>query len=202
MKKLRFTVHDRVLLALACAADHTQAAVPYEEIVLNSWRMFPERFSLRRHPEFPDSNDQNKSLYGPLKKDGLVLSLGDMTFRLTDAGIDRAIALGDVIGRIEQKSAVDRVSRDEERLLRSVATSEARAKWSRGQRDDIVDFDARSFFGITAATPDQERCVRVQTAKDAIERAEYAKFSGASELRELFEFLTEEFPEALGAGTA
>lgn len=202
MTKRRFTVHDRVLLALACAADRTHVAVPYEEIVLESWRMFPERFSLRRHPEFPDSNDQNKSLYGPLKKDGLVLSLGDMTFRLTDAGIDRAIALGDAIGLSEQNSVPDRVSRDEERVLRSVATSEARAKWSQGRRDKIVDFDARAFFGITVTTPDQERCVRVQATKEAIERAEHAKFSGASELRELFEFLTEEFPEALGAGAA
>ena len=201
MTKRRFTVHDRVLLALACAADNTQAAVPYEEIVLKSWRMFPERFSLRRHPEFPDSNDQNKSLYGPLKKEGLVLSLGDMTFRLTDAGLDRAIALEDAIGGNERRSVVDRVSRDEERVLRSAATSEARAKWSRGKRDDIVDFDARAFFGITVTTPDQERCLRVQTTKAAIERAEHAKFSGAHELRELFEFLTEEFPETLGVGT-
>ena len=202
MVKRRLTVHDRVLLALACAAEHTQAAVPYEDIVLESWRMFPERFSLRRHPEFPDSNDQNKSLYGPLKKDGLVLSLGDMTFRLTDAGLDRATAMRDAVGGSERHSEVDRVSRDEERLLRTVATSEARAKWSRGHREDIVDFDARAFFGITVTTPDQERCVRVRSTRDAIERAQQSNLSGAAELRELFEFLTEEFPEALGVGTA
>lgn len=202
MTKRRLSVHDRVLLALACASEHTHSSVPYEEIVLQSWRMFPERFSLRRHPEFPDSNDQNKSLYGPLKKEGLVLSLGDMTFRLTAAGLERAIALA--AGSVGNERAIDshRLSRDEERLIRLAAVSEARAKWTGGRREDIVDFDARAFFGLTVTTPGPERCVRVQTTKEAIMRAEQAQFNGAAELRELADFLSDRFPEALGAGAA
>lgn len=198
MTMRKMTVHDRVLLALADAAGHSQQPVPYEEIVLKSWRRFPERFSLRRHPEFPDSNDQNKSLYGPLKKEGYVVSLGDMVFRLTDTGLSRANVLESGSNGEASKPSVARLSRDQERVLRTANSSEARAKWTRGHLDDIVDFDARAFFGISVTTPERERCIRVQSTKDAITNAENVRFPGANELMQITEFLIDEFAVSLG----
>ena len=85
---------DRVVLALAHASGGSRDAVPYEEIVIESWRRFPGRFSLRNHPEFPDSSEQHKRLYGPLKRAGYVVALdGEKAFRLTDAGWERASQL-------------------------------------------------------------------------------------------------------------
>ena len=82
---------DRVLLALAHVSGGGREAVPYEEIVIESWRQFPGRFSLRNHPEFPDSSEQHKRLYGPLKRAGYVVKIdGEKAFRLTDAGWERA----------------------------------------------------------------------------------------------------------------
>ena len=36
---------------------------------------FPDRFSLRNHPEYPDASDQHKRLYGPLKQAGYVAAV-------------------------------------------------------------------------------------------------------------------------------
>ena len=86
--------NDRVLLALAHASGGGRNAVPYEEIVIESWRRFPERFSLRNHPEHPNSSEQHKRLYGALKKAGYVEVVdGEKAFRLTDAGWERASQL-------------------------------------------------------------------------------------------------------------
>lgn len=199
MATKKLTVHDRVLLSLARAAGGTRAPVPYEEVVLESWKQFPERFSLRKHPEFPDSNDQNKSLYGPLKKDGYVVSLGDMVFRLTDAGLGRVETLERLLSGQKPAASSGRLSRDQERLLRTAATSEAHAKWKSGRSDNIVDFDARAFFGVTVATPDNDRCRRVQAMQDAIASAECVRFPAAAELRVLSEFLIKQFPAVAGA---
>ena len=84
---------DRVLIALAYASRGEQTPVPYEEIVMESWRRFPDRFSLRSYPEFPDSAEQHKKLYGSLKRSGYVMALGDKHFRLTAAGLERAASL-------------------------------------------------------------------------------------------------------------
>ena len=201
MAKRKLTVHDRVLLALARAAGNTQGPVPYEDIVIESWKCFPERFSLRKHPEFPDSNDQNKSLYGPLKKDGYVVALGDMVFRLTDAGIGRAQALEGMLNGERTASSSRRLSRDQERLLRTAKASEAYVKWVDGCADEIVDFDARAFFGITVTTSDENRRIRVKAMCDAITAAVAARLSVADQLQGLAEFLVAQFPTATGSDT-
>ena len=199
MAKQKLTVHDRVLLALASAARNTQKPVPYEEIVLESWRRFPDRFSLRRYPEFPDSNDQNKSLYGPLKKDGYVVSLGDMVFRLTGAGLARASTLEGLLNGQQTTVSGQRLSRDQERLLRTARSSEAHAKWVGGRELEIVDFDARAFFGITVTTSEENRRIRVQAMRDAVAAADSAGLAAAGPLKDLTQFLTEQFPAVAGA---
>ena len=201
MTRQKLTVHDRVLLALARAARNTQIPVPYEDIVLESWKCFPERFSLRKHPEFPDSNDQNKSLYGPLKKDGYVVSLGDMVFRLTDAGIDRAATLEGLLNGRQASSSGARLSRDHERALRTAKASEAYVKWIDGRADEIVDFDARAFFGITVTTRDENRRIRVQRMCDAISVFGAARLPAAERLQSLATFLIEQFPTVVGSDT-
>lgn len=201
MTKRKLTVHDRVLLALARAAGNTQDPVPYEDIVIESWKCFPERFSLRKHPEFPDSNDQNKSLYGRLKKDGYVIALGDMVFRLTDAGIERAAALESALNGERAVSPRVRLSRDQERLLRTAKASEAYVKWVDGCAAEIVDFDARTFFGLTVTTSDENRRIRIKAMCDAIAAAEAARSPVAAQLQPLAEFLVERFPTATGTDT-
>jgi hypothetical protein len=64
--------------------------VPYEELVLQARRDYPEAFSLRNHPEHPDASDIHKRLYQTLKPAGLIVSVGSKVFRLTEAGVNRA----------------------------------------------------------------------------------------------------------------
>ena len=72
----QFTQAEKVLVALYRAANGTTAQVPYEEIVIQAWRDFPQTFSLRNHPEHPDSSDIHKRIYQTLKPKGLVIALG------------------------------------------------------------------------------------------------------------------------------
>src|SRR5665811_1964919 len=71
------TQSDMVLVSMARAAKGTTDRIPYEEIVLQAWRDFPQAFSLRSHPEHPDASDIHKKLYQTLKPAGLVASLGN-----------------------------------------------------------------------------------------------------------------------------
>lgn len=190
---------DRVLVSLAHAAAGTKDAVPYEEIVIESWRQFPERFSLRGHPEHPDSEDQNPALYGRLVPSGLVVALGGKTFRLTDDGLAQARALDDALSGRDTGSMQAKLSRVEERLLKSALESDAFGKWQDRRADELVDFDARMFFGITATTSTEGRLTRVQAMLDMAKAADEAGHAEGAEIKDLAMHLAQHFPEVTGA---
>ena len=84
------TVAEMVLVAMADAADWTTSPVPDGAIVVRAWKMFPTHFGLLGYPEFPDASDIHKPLYRTLRQRGLVESLGQKTFRLTELGLNSA----------------------------------------------------------------------------------------------------------------
>ena len=199
-KQKKLTDSDRVLVALAEATEFETRAIPYEEIVICSWRRFPDRFSLRSHPEFPDSSDQHKKLYGPLTKAGYVVALKDKRFRLTASGLRQAQRLDKALGGQSAVLGEDssRLDRDDERIVRSALASQAFLKWANGRRDEIVDFDARTFFRFSVATTKSERMLLVEKTFKAISKAGQASSEGAKELNDLAEYLSATYGQELG----
>lgn len=84
---------EMVLLAMFRFSNATEEPIPYAGIVLQAWRDYPELFGLPGHPEHPDASDIHKKLYGNLKSNELVESLGNKVFRLTAKGIEQARVL-------------------------------------------------------------------------------------------------------------
>ena len=76
------TQSEMLLISFYRSSGGTTSKVPYEELVLQAWRDFPQTFSLRNHPEHPDASDMHKTLYQALKPQGLVIPLGNKIFRL------------------------------------------------------------------------------------------------------------------------
>lgn len=198
MASRKLTDVDRVLIALAHASGGEQTPIPYEEIVIESWKRFPDRFSLRSHPEFPDSAEQHKKLYGPLQRSGSVVALRDKHFRLTDAGLERAAQLDRALSANRSTAPGSRLGRDDERLVRAALSSEAYAKWRDGRADDISDFDARSFFGVTVTTGESDRRARVAAMDEALSNAESNGIATASDLRRLSELIVSRYPNVTG----
>lgn len=187
----RLTQRNMVLLALARAAQWTMAKVPYEEIVLQAWRDFPQVFSLRNHPQHPDSSNIHKRLYYDLKPQGLVVSLGNKVFRVTDLGLENARRLDAALGgkATDEAQSRARLARDEQSFIERAFQSRAYSTWRAGEADKLVDYDARLFFQFTAGTPISERKLRVEFAQRAIEKAVRLRMAGADDLRGLSEFL-------------
>ena len=60
---------DKILIAvyeLIKENEFTQ----YEDVVVKSFKMFPESFALKSYEKHPDSNAVNKVIYTTLKPDG------------------------------------------------------------------------------------------------------------------------------------
>jgi hypothetical protein len=182
-----------VLISMARAAKGTTARVPYEELVLQAWRDFPQAFSLRNHPEHPDASDIHKRIYQTLKPAGLVVALGNKVFRLTDSGVAEARALLAAVEDRPSSVKPTRLARDEQVFVERALSSRAFATWQDGEPDRLIDYDARMFFQFSTGTAIAERQLRRKFAGDAIRKATIIGVDRADELRKLADFLLEKF---------
>lgn len=187
---------DMILVSFYHVSGGTTSKVPYEELVIQLWRDFPENFSLRNHPEHPDASDVHKKLYnGPLKDDGLIISLGNKVFRLTDKGVAHAAEVIDSIKAIPSVPAHDksRLSREESNFIKHAQGSRALATWKANQQEKLVDYDARVFFQFSTGTKLGDRKLKVNFAREAIQRASDIGIEGADDLAALADFLVDNF---------
>lgn len=117
----------------------------YEDIVVKSWQLFPEEFGLRKYVhDYPDSSDQHKPLYGPLKDKGYVLS-GNKKFRLTEKGIGYATELErawkelmPLSKAMGAKDKADHLSRDKEVQLKRIFETEVFKLFTLGQSERLL----------------------------------------------------------------
>jgi hypothetical protein len=198
----KLTQPDMILVAFYRASGGTTTKVPYEELVLQAWRDFPQEFSLRNHPEHPDASDIHKKLYyGPLKSEGLVVPLGGKVFRLTDKGLQRARSLATSIGNgPAPKGERGKLARDQESFINHAVRSRVFEAWRAGERDGLVDYDARLFFQFSTGTSPKERKRKAQFARETIERAAAIGVPEAAELRALMKYLLGRFERLFQEG--
>ncbi len=156
-------------------SDRSPKPLEYEDIVVKSWELFPEEFGLRKYVhKYPDSSDQHKPLYGPLKDKGYVLS-GNKKFRLTEKGIAYAGELEKAWkGLVPLAKAMcaadkpDRLSRDKEAQLKRICGTDAFKLFVEGKREAILDTDFYTFLGVTVRTERHEFQGQLKTVADAV----------------------------------
>ena len=188
----RLTRSNMVLLAMFRASKGGIRKVPYEDLVLQAWRDYPDAFSLRNHPEHPDASDIHKKLYQSLRSNGFVVPLGNKCFRLTEDGVAIASALDRKVPSSPVTSAA-RLSRDQEAFLQHARTTRAFRTWQDGRKEDLVNHDSRLFFGYGVNTPPKVRHQRVKLAGQAIERARALHLPNGDALRDLTHYLEATF---------
>jgi len=188
---------NKILISMFRASKGTTQRTPFESIVLQAWRDFPEDFSLSNNPEFPDSSVIAKRLYGDLISKRMVVSLKNGIYRLSDKGLLEAQRIIDFATiKKENNANIDvRLNRDEEQFLDNALRSKTFSVWKRGDKQDLIDYDARVFFQFSTGTPIKERKRRVETAQDALKKATALNMPESIELKELFDFLVHNFPQ-------
>jgi hypothetical protein len=203
-RTFRMTQPDMILVSMYRVSNGTINRIPYEDLVLQAWRDFPTAFSLRNHPEHPDASDVHKKLYGTLKTSGSIVALGNKVFRLTDKGLERARALANALKATPASQVEDntRLARDQRNFLDHAIRSRAYETWRNGQKNRLVDYDARVFFQFSIGTTPKDRRRKVDFAKEAIEKAHSVGVPEAGEIGSLADFLIEQFEGLLKEGNS
>ena len=162
---------EKILIAMNALSKGTTQPCKYEDIVVKAFEMFPKDFQLRGHPNYPDSSDIHKPLYGPLKRQGLVRA-ANKNFSLTERGLTRAAALaGGTVANGKKDGQVERLSRDMENEVGKASRSSAAKLFAEGQFDRVLDTDFYSYLGITVRTKSSDFEGRLKTVSDAVKTA-------------------------------
>lgn len=187
---------EKILVAMYRLSNGQGGHIKYEDIVVEAFKLFPDEFALRGYPEYPDSSDIHKPLYGPLKRGGLIKA-ANKTFALTEKGLERARRLVRAAGdKIEEKRDPNRLSRDVEREVERMLESEAAKFYRTGQPDKIIDTDFFAFLNCTVRTKRNDFIGRLNTVEDAVANAAKLKLpnaEAAKELQELWRALKAKF---------
>lgn len=197
------TSHERpekILVAMYRLSRGTTKPLKYEDIVVEAFKLFPDEFALRGHPEFPDSSDIHKPLYGPLKRAGFVAS-AQKTFRLTSRGVERAEQLVSKAGkRLEESRDGNRVPRDLALEVERMLASAAFKLFEQGRSEKILDTDFYAFLGCTVRTSANDFIGRLSVAEEAIKAAKrfnHPSAEAAAELDEAWSVLIQQFRDLI-----
>lgn len=189
---------EKILVAMFRLTGGDLLPLNYEDIVVEAFKLFPDEFALRGHPEFPDSSDIHKPLYGPLKRQGLVLA-ANKRFSLTPRGLELARKLVSAAGsKIEEKRDPNRLPsnvRDEVDLM---LESEAVKFFREGQQSKIIDTDFYAFLGCTVRTDRNLFLGRLKTVDDAVDlcmKMKQPSPEAAKLLNEVHSFLKTQFSD-------
>jgi hypothetical protein len=190
-----FSQAELILLSMFRVSKGTNKRIEFEEVVIRAWQDFPSQFSLKNHPEFPDGSSIPKRVADNLRPKGLVVSLGDNSFRLTDKGINTALELEKTINNegIDSPNSYRGFSRDEENFFRHALSSRAYETWVAGKQEDIIDYDAKIFYQFSTATRIKERLLKVRFAEKTITKGIEIGFRDSNELLKLNNFLINRF---------
>jgi hypothetical protein len=187
---------EKILVAMHKLADGETRFLKYEDIVVRAFEMFPGEFALRGYPQYPDSSDIHKPLYGVLKRQGLIRS-ANKTFALTALGVERAKRLMLSAGKaIEEPRSADRLTRAEDAEVDRALKSAAFGLFIDDKRDRILDTDFYAFFGCTVRTPKNDFIGRLNATRNAIKHAKKLgkpDSKTAKALSELIAYLNERF---------
>lgn len=187
---------EKILVAMHKLANGKCDFLKYEDIVVTSFRTFPDEFALRGYAQYPDSSDIHKPLYGVLKRQGLVRA-ASKTFALTPRGVQVAKRLIAAAGEsLNQTRSPERMTRDARSEVEHLLKSAAYRLHMEGKLDRILDTDFYAFFGCTVRTGRNDFLGRLNTVKAAVGTAKKLRQPDAGTAKKLsgvLSFLLERF---------
>ncbi len=162
---------EKILVAMMKLSDGTTKPLKYEDIVVKAFQLFPDEFALRGYPQFPDSSDIHKPLYGVLKRGGMVRA-ANKSFGLTQRGVETARRLVGAAGQtLEQARNADRMTRDVRLEVERMLVSAAFKLHLDGQVAKVLDTDFYAFLGCTVRTSRNDFLGRLDATEDAVKTA-------------------------------
>lgn len=176
----KLSIVDKLLIAALEIEKSGKDKFSAEDLVVFSWRKFPDAFGLQGYLDehgnamYPNSNRVYAEIMGskPLRKQGLLQKVGNKMYRLTEAGRVRA---GSITNMPHDKAPEKwLLAREKIEQIRHLFESKAAQKMRSGNMEDISFFDACGFWGISARSSAKELWSRFAHLEAVLDTAQEA----------------------------
>jgi hypothetical protein len=170
----RLSLDEEVLLAAADFGINSQAAFTAEDLVIATWKKFPDSFGMEGYSNYPDSNRVYTKLMGRkgLVGRGWLVKVGEKRYQLSEAGRIMVKSLGEASDSSSGLRAV--LSRDQKLILERLQSSRVVTKIKAGELESVGFHDACSFWDISPRSNASTLQARMQTVESVLETANKA----------------------------
>lgn len=180
-----YTLSELILLAAKKLQDQGQSPFSAEDLIVASWRENPKAFGLKGYAEqYPDSNRVLASIMGErgLARKGWLAKMGQKLYTLSPEGqrVVKRLLEGDSDDDVEtaEPANVQRLPREQEKVLVSLLDSSARKKMEEGKAYELSFADACRFWSITDNLSADALDAQLNKVESALSHGERAAAKG------------------------
>jgi len=189
---------DHLVMHAIGQLEEIGAELSLENVVVASFKLFPQKFSLLGFPDYPDANRVVKRLWDFTSKKSKKSWLGGKVrqgFVITESGRAHVKEAEDILrGQFQKEKKAPSQTRRQELLLKEVTLSQAYLKYVNKQNDLISEGD---FCYLLQGTLDSDRAM----LKENLSRLrKYASELKRGDLLEFFDWLKQHFKEFFDSG--
>ncbi len=173
-----------ILISIYIISNGEKTTVKYEDVIVHTFKLFPDKFHLPGYPYYPDTGYISKRLYDELKPRGY-LRIAKRRLKLTGLGIE--------VG----KKLLQRFEGQKELCLEPKMSSQELSEYQRlinlkgfklflsGSNNDLIDVDIYDFFSVSVRTNNLEVEGRFNIISELLKKA---KSLGLEYSRELIKY--------------
>jgi len=167
------TVEQKILISLYEIYKEGNNRVSYEDLIVQSHKLFPDSFSLKSYPEFPDSHVIYSSLRLTVKTNGFI-DIKNKMIKFTEYGLSTSEALYNQYNGLEKqktKSKENDFSANEKTELRRLLKHKGFQLYLKNDKVEILDIDIYDFFEISVRTSSADVKSRFSIIKALMNKA-------------------------------
>lgn len=145
---------ERLIIWVVGSSREKKIKLSPEDIVIECWEINPEKHSLRKYTQFPDSHTVMKRIGEMKGKKGLLIGSEMTGYTLTEISQSIFADLKELIrqkkvGEAKGSKKADRnISSIDEAPYKRLIKTPAYLKFSSGKKNEIVETDFLYFYGI------------------------------------------------------
>lgn len=188
------TKSEMILLSVYILCKGEKRIVKYEDVIVHTFELFPDKFHLPGYPKYPDTESISKKLYDVLRPKGY-LRTAKREYELTNLGLEVGETL---LSRFEGKRGLDRKSRispqemtEYDRLVKLGGFQ----LFLKDKDSNPLDVDIYDFYKISVRTNKREVMGRLNIIAELLNKAASLRLEYVEEMIEYKEKLDRLFKE-------
>lgn len=195
---VKITKKQKILYVIFNMTLALKNNIRYEDILVESFKVFPKEFQIRYYPKYPDTDTIRRTMYQLIPEGFLKISQRKCV--LTDTGLSKGRELKEIIegNKVQSEDRTDFIM---QREINRLVYLQGFKMFISGGETKIIDRDFYEFFKATVRTRNLELLGNIKTIDDFIRQYKKIEKKIGIRLEKYSSFLKNKFNELTKVGS-